>query len=199
MGMDESKNRHTLIRATSALFRRRGYAGVGLAEILAEAGLPKGSLYYHFPGGKEQLAAEATRWAGRKIAELIDAGFNDAESFAIGSVALCRAIARLSQDNGRIMGCPVLSIIQAGDEKPDLRQIGADVLGDWLARIAAQARRFGSQHPEADAERLVIGLQGAWVISLARQNMTAFDTLEHSLRQSLQACFREWRDPTAGL
>ncbi|KVK51648.1 TetR family transcriptional regulator [Agrobacterium deltaense] len=182
--MDESKNRHALIRATSALFRRRGYAGVGLAEILAETGLPKGSLYYHFPGGKEQLAAEATRWAGRKVAELIDASFEDAESFASGSVALCRAIARLSQENGRIMGCPVLSIIQAGDEKPDLRQIGADVLSDWTARIAAQARRLGSHDPQTDAERLVIGLQGAWVVSLARQNLTSFETLESSLLQS---------------
>lgn len=182
--MDESKNRHALIRATSALFRRRGYAGVGLAEILAETGLPKGSLYYHFPGGKEQLAAEATRWAGRKVAELIDASFEGAESFASGSVALCRAIARLSQENGRIMGCPVLSILQAGDEKPDLRQIGADVLNDWTARIAAQARRLGSHDPQTDAERLVIGLQGAWVVSLARQNLTSFETLESSLRQS---------------
>lgn len=156
---------------------------MGLAEILAETGLPKGSLYYHFPGGKEQLAAEATRWAGQKVAELIDASFEDAESFASGSVALCRAIARLSQENG-LMGCPVLSIVQAGDEKPDLRQIGADVLNDWTARIAAQAKRLGSHDPQTDAEKLVIGLQGAWVVSLARQDVTSFKTLESSLRQS---------------
>ena len=46
-----------LVRATSALMRRKGYAGVGLTEILTEAKLPKGSLYYHFPGGKPELAA----------------------------------------------------------------------------------------------------------------------------------------------
>ncbi|MFK3777649.1 TetR/AcrR family transcriptional regulator [Agrobacterium sp. NPDC089420] len=181
--MDESKNRHALIRATSALFRRRGYAGVGLSEILAETGLPKGSLYYHFPGGKEQLAAEATRWAGRKVAELIDVSFDGAASFAAGSVALCRAIANLSREDGRIMGCPVLSIIQAGDEKPDLRRIGADVLNDWTSRIAAQAARLGRDDPQADAERLVIGLQGAWVVSLARQDVTPFETLERGMLQ----------------
>ena len=33
--------------------RRKGYHGVGLNELLADANAPKGVLYHHFPGGKE--------------------------------------------------------------------------------------------------------------------------------------------------
>lgn len=69
-------------------------------------------------------------------------------------------------------------------KKSDLRQIGADVLNDWPARIAAQAKRLGTHDPQTDAESLVIGLQGAWVVSLARQDVTLFKTLESSLLQS---------------
>lgn len=128
--MDESANCEALIRTASALFRRRGYAGVGLAEILGVTDLPKGSLYYHFPSDKEQLAGEATLWGDHKVADLIDASLSGAENFSAGSVALCRAIAHLSSENGRIMGCPVMSVFQTADEKPDLHQIGAGVLAD---------------------------------------------------------------------
>jgi TetR/AcrR family transcriptional repressor of lmrAB and yxaGH operons len=43
----------------SRALQRRGYHGVGLTELLAEADAPKGVLYHHFPGGKEQLAVAA--------------------------------------------------------------------------------------------------------------------------------------------
>ncbi|WP_064697402.1 TetR/AcrR family transcriptional regulator [Rhizobium aegyptiacum] len=179
--MNDNTNRKALIHAASALLRKRGYAGVGLAEILAETGLPKGSLYHHFPGGKEQLAGEATRWAGHKIAELIDATFGEADSFAAGSLALCRAIARLSRESGRILGCPVLSVAQAGIEKPELHGVAATVLAEWISRIEGHARRLDQIDPHTDAERLLIGLQGAWAVALARQDASAFETLEKSL------------------
>src|SRR3546814_14245285 len=48
---------------TAKLMSRRGYAGVGLNEIVEKSGAPKGSLYHHFPEGKEQLAVAALDWA----------------------------------------------------------------------------------------------------------------------------------------
>ena len=49
---DEPTSRDRLVTAATRLFRQRGYDGTGLAEILSEAGVPKGSLYHHFPDGK---------------------------------------------------------------------------------------------------------------------------------------------------
>jgi len=56
-----------LIETASKLFEIKGYYATGLNEILAESGAPKGSLYYHFPKGKEQLALESIISAGEKI------------------------------------------------------------------------------------------------------------------------------------
>jgi len=47
---DEPSTRDRLVQAATRLFRQRGYDGTGLTEILTEAGVPKGSLYHHFPG-----------------------------------------------------------------------------------------------------------------------------------------------------
>ena len=59
------------IETASRLFEIKGYNATGLNEILAESGAPKGSLYYHFPKGKEQLALEAINLAGEKIKDNI--------------------------------------------------------------------------------------------------------------------------------
>lgn len=52
-------SRENILAAARRLFHLQGYHATGLNQILKESGAPKGSLYYHFPNGKEQLAIEA--------------------------------------------------------------------------------------------------------------------------------------------
>src|ERR1700693_3676029 len=57
--------RERILYASAELFRRQGYAGTGLKQVVAQAGAPCGSLYHFFPEGKEQLADEVLRTGGR--------------------------------------------------------------------------------------------------------------------------------------
>lgn len=59
--------REALIAAAVRLFQARGYHGVGVADILSASGLPKGSLYHHFPRGKEELAAAAASFIADEV------------------------------------------------------------------------------------------------------------------------------------
>ena len=54
--------RTRLIDAGAELFSRQGYAATGVKQIVEAARAPFGSVYHHFPGGKEQLTAEAVTW-----------------------------------------------------------------------------------------------------------------------------------------
>src|SRR6478609_4720554 len=52
-----SDARERILAAGAELFGRRSYASIGVAEICAAAGVPKGSFYYFFPS-KQALALE---------------------------------------------------------------------------------------------------------------------------------------------
>ncbi|PRR81517.1 TetR/AcrR family transcriptional regulator [Clostridium vincentii] len=68
------------IETASRLFEIKGYNATGLNEILEKSGAPKGSLYYHFPKGKEQLALESIHLAGEKIKKNISESLNSIEN-----------------------------------------------------------------------------------------------------------------------
>ncbi|MGW7297483.1 TetR/AcrR family transcriptional regulator [Streptomyces sp. NPDC054829] len=71
------QTRLALVRESRRLFSERGYAAVGLAELVEAAGVTKGALYHHFPGGKTDLfravLAEAQEEIGRRVAAAADA------------------------------------------------------------------------------------------------------------------------------
>jgi TetR/AcrR family transcriptional repressor of lmrAB and yxaGH operons len=63
--MSEARSRILLTMAR--LIEKQGYHATGLTEIIRESETPKGSLYYYFPGGKEQIGTEAILEAGKII------------------------------------------------------------------------------------------------------------------------------------
>src|SRR3982751_5168753 len=82
-----SSTRDQIIETTCDLLELQGYHATGLNKIIKESGSPKGSLYYHFPGGKEELAIEAVNHVGKivlqRIRENLEQIENPAESIQI--------------------------------------------------------------------------------------------------------------------
>ena len=66
------KHRKPIVDAAVTLFRRQGYAGTGLNDIVDISGAPKGSLY-HASAGKASIAVAAVEEAGRRVAETMTA------------------------------------------------------------------------------------------------------------------------------
>lgn len=183
--MDKQDSREKLVRTASKLFREKGYSGVGLNEILAAAKLPKGSLYYHFPDGKRQLADAATRWAGDWLENMLDRTFAGAPSFDAGALAVCESIATAVTSDGQVPACPVLSILQAAPIEPALRKTAQDVYGGWTDCIERHAIRLRHSDPREAAFSLHTRLQGAWVIAYAQQSGRPFCQLADELRRAL--------------
>lgn len=69
----EPDTRTRILHAALRLFRQHGYHGVGINDILALAEAPKGSMYHHFPAGKEEIAAAVVGLITASLLGLIDA------------------------------------------------------------------------------------------------------------------------------
>jgi len=69
-------SRDKILQTASRLFQLQGYHATGMNQIISESGLPKGSIYHHFPQGKESLAIEAVQYTSsfieRKLQALMD-------------------------------------------------------------------------------------------------------------------------------
>lgn len=154
------------------LFQERGFNGVGLNEILSEAGLPKGSLYHHFPNGKSDLALAAAAIAHTEMIRIIDDAFQDADTYRSGAKTLLHKHAKLFEIMGKNKGCPISDILFGGPNKDEFHKQCATYFDAWMDRIADHARRLGETPEEAksQAERLFVMLQGGWTLARVKKD-----------------------------
>lgn len=182
-----------LIRTAGELFRARGYHGVGLAEILQESGAPKGSFYYHFPGGKDELALAVLESGGRFIGKMIDKSFEGAASVDEAVDLLVKTIARAFEESGFELGCPVTSLLlelTPSDEK--VRQIADAVLADWMDRMVQNAVRLGVPVTELSAYKhafrvLLISIEGGWIVSRTAHDVEPIMLAQQIYKNALNA------------
>lgn len=105
-----SSTKAQFIETTCDLLESQGYYATGLNQIVAESGAPKGSLYYHFPEGKEELAAEAIHQAGEKVADRIHAHLAGIADPAIAIRQFVERIADSVEASGYRTGGPLQTV-----------------------------------------------------------------------------------------
>lgn len=169
----EVPTRERIITTSAALFRRHGYTGTGMKQIVADARAPFGSVYHFFPGGKEDLGSATIRWSGSMYGLLLPAIFDPAPDV----VTAVRTFFRLAGEDLRASGwadaCPIATVaLEVSSESEPLREACADVFEGW---IEAGAERFADAGASPDdARALAIGmiaaLEGAFVLARAQRS-----------------------------
>lgn len=162
--------RDKLAWAAAKLFQEKGFHGVGLSEVLAATGLPKGSLYHHFPNGKVDLALEAAAFTNREMTRIIDESFEGARDFDHGACTFLFKLARMFEVMGNHTGCPITSILFAGPEYEAFRSKSAEYFEEWITGLAAHAERLGMAPDvaRAESEKTFHLMQGAWTLARAK-------------------------------
>lgn len=169
-----ANTRERFVAMTAKLMGRRGYAGVGLNEIVEKSGAPKGSLYHFFPEGKEQLAVAAIDWAADCFEATLSAAVARGGSAAEAIGILTAQFSVWLEDSKFKDGSPLTIVaVETGAFIEPLRlacqrgyQGAVDVLADQL-------RRDGKPAKEASDLALwaIASLEGA--ILLARTQRSA--------------------------
>lgn len=169
---DPLPTKDRLIRTAARLFRRYGYNGVGLNDLLDQANAPKGSLYHHFPNGKSDLAIAAATWASDGMLRTMALSFETADSFHAGFTTLCHKLAKLFDISDQSDGCPVSGALFDGPENEAFRKTADHIFEGWIAEAEQYALRFGDSPEEArrKAELFFMLLEGGWTLARAKRS-----------------------------
>jgi AcrR family transcriptional regulator len=182
-----SDARGKALATAETLFRRQGFAATGLAQIIAESSAPKGSFYFHFPGGKDQLAAEIiTSFSARGLAG-IAAAARATPGDAAGFVELlCAGIAAEMRGSDYTLGCALQNI--AGERAPDDPHLTPLLQGGfetWVSAVANHLSACGIAQPQTLAQALIAALEGARSLARTSRSDAVFAAVAASFKAML--------------
>jgi TetR/AcrR family transcriptional repressor of lmrAB and yxaGH operons len=170
-----------MVQAARQLIRERGYNATAFSDVLELSGAPRGSVYFHFPGGKTQLAMEAAEAHAHEQVALIDRAADQAGS-AAQLVELYVNLGRegmLDSDYGR--GCAVAPLVTEGaaQESADVSETARRAFSEMTDRLAFHFVSFGVDRAAARelAHAVVAGVQGAMVTSRALRSPASYDAV----------------------
>ena len=182
-------SRDRLLDTAVDLLQRQGYHGTGLNELLERSGAPRGSLYHYFPGGKEQIGAEAIARAGGQVAGAVEHLLRAGPSVADAVEALAGLLAAGLEASAFERGCPVATTaLEVTPRSEPIRAAVQASFESWLAplRERLQATGFGPEQAAQRADLTIATLEGALVLARARQNAEVLREAGRQLRPLLQ-------------
>lgn len=158
--------RNRILFATAELFRRQGYAGTGLKQVVSEAEAPFGSLYHHFPGGKQELAEEVIHTGGAFFQALVGAAYDEGATTEESVHAVFDGAAETLEATDFQDACPIATIaLEVASTDDVLRRATAEVFEQWTAALTD---RLGAREP---ALAVIAALEGAFVLCRARRTV----------------------------
>ncbi|MFA1550946.1 TetR/AcrR family transcriptional regulator [Actinomadura chokoriensis] len=178
------ETRERVLRTAAELFQRQGYHGTGLNQVLAESGAPKGSLYFHFPEGKEQLASESVALSGRTVGDALAEVVLAAPDGPAGLAALGDYFARnlLESDFGK--GCPVATVaLETAAESETIRAACDTAYGEWLGGLRVALLGWGVPEERVGplATLVLSSLQGALMLARVQRDVSVVHQVTRQL------------------
>ena len=183
-------SRDRLLDAAVDLLQRQGYHGTGLNELLERSGAPRGSLYHYFPGGKEQIGAEAIARAGDQVAAAVAHLMRAKPTAADAVQALAGLLAAGLEASDFERGCPVATTaLEVTPRSEPIRAAVQASFESWLAplRERLEAAGFDRHQAARRADLAIATLEGALVLARARQDADVLRDAGRQLRALLEA------------
>ena len=186
------KHREAIVDAAVRLFRQKGYAATGLADIVEASGAPKGSLYHYFAGGKPAIGEAAVREAGRRV--LVTVRDLGAKAGSAGELVRAHAelLANWMAQSGYRDGAPMTTVLlENAPQHPGITEAGREAHEAWTAELKARLQADGVDGARAArlASLTIAALEGALVQARIEQSSRPLvvaaeelDSLYHAAR-----------------
>lgn len=175
--------RTRMVRGAAILVGMHGASGASLRDLAREAGIPLGSMYHHFPAGKQQLVTEAVQSMGEQIGRLIERSRDRGVDATIEAIADgWRGV--LEQTDFR-SGCTVMAVALEND--PDLQALARRIFDGWqdsLTRVLCDGGVEPARAPRL-ARMAIAAIEGGVALCRVEQSMRPLDEVLAELRHLL--------------
>jgi TetR/AcrR family transcriptional regulator, lmrAB and yxaGH operons repressor len=183
-----SDTRDRLVRSTARLLRKQGYGATGLNQVMAEAGAPKGSMYFHFPGGKEELAAAAVDYFAERVMLSLEKGLEAADTVGDAVSTFLDGYIEHFHRTDFAEGCAVATVaLDAAAAHEALASATGRALRGWIDRFAEALETEGRSPAEAHglATLIVAAIEGTVVIAKGERSTEPIVAVQALLRDLL--------------
>ncbi|GIF53559.1 TetR family transcriptional regulator [Asanoa ferruginea] len=193
-----SDARNKILEAARTLFEQRGYSALGVAEICAAAGVPKGSFYYFFES-KQALALTVIddHWAAQRAQweAVLRADGDPLERLRDLFAATEDVQQSAKRDSGRVVGCLFGNLAlevsnQAEEIRARLQEI-FDAQIDLIEQVVLEAKERGEAGADVDARdaarSIVAQIEGRVLLAKLLNDPAQLDTLWRNALDLLQA------------
>src|SRR5271169_5732823 len=173
------------LAAAVKLFRQQGYHGTALHDILATGGSPRGSLYFHFPRGKEEIGEAALTLAGEAVRQAIAHAAETSDNAEVFLARIAQGMASDLEKSNYREGCPIATTaLETAAQSEVLGAVTRNAFQKWEREIKRGLERF--QMAEGDAElvaTLVLSqLEGALLLARTYRSLTPMRRAEKALK-----------------
>jgi TetR/AcrR family transcriptional regulator, lmrAB and yxaGH operons repressor len=172
------------LSAAVKLFSQRGYHGTGLQDILEAGGAPRGSLYFHFPKGKEQIGEAAVQLGTEGVREFITDAAQTSGNVQAFLVKLARGMAANLERSGYREGCPVATTaLETAAQSDVLGRAARNAFQTWEQEIKRALISFGMKANQADrtATAVLSQLEGALLLARTYRSLEPMQRAEKAL------------------
>jgi AcrR family transcriptional regulator len=187
-----------ILDSTAELFRRYGYTGTGLKQIVAAANAPFGSVYHHFPGGKAELGEAVVRRSGRMYMELVGAVLVAAPDPVSAARDAFAGAAAVLEATDYVDACPIATVaLEVASSNEPLRIATADVFESWSSGLTAIYTDAGIAAEPARNLAIVFVelLEGGFLLSRAARTTDALEAAGAAMVALVEAALRAIHDP----
>lgn len=176
-GQDRRGTKQRMLDSAVLLLRERGAAGVTVDAVLERSGAPRGSVYHHFPGGRNELILGAVRQAGDYIAAMVDGSRAEGDAQQMLE-HLVRFWKRALTKTDYRAGCPVVAVaVDSREHLPDAAELVREIFARWQASLAEvlAAGGFPADRAQRLATLVVSSIEGAVILCRAHRDLGPLD------------------------
>jgi TetR/AcrR family transcriptional repressor of lmrAB and yxaGH operons len=177
------------LAAAAKLFRQQGYHGTALHDILAAGGSPRGSLYFHFPKGKEEIGEAALTLAGEAVRQGIANAAETSENAEIFLTRVARGMAADLEKSDYKEGCPIATTaLETSAHSGVLGAATRSAFQKWENEIKRGLERFGMTTDDAElvATTILSQLEGALLLARTYRSLEPMHRAEQALKLLLR-------------